>query len=85
MGNKQPCKFCNIISEVKEKILYEDEQIVIIEDIKPQSKVHLLALPRQHIKNINYLTKDHLQLVTHMKNQSESYVKKEYGEDIETK
>lgn len=46
------CIFCKIISgELKADILYEDEKILIFKDIEPAAPIHLLAIPRKHIKN----------------------------------
>ena len=39
----ESCVFCNIINKEKEKILFENENFIIVPDIKPDAKVHLLA------------------------------------------
>jgi diadenosine tetraphosphate (Ap4A) HIT family hydrolase len=77
MGNRvSNCKFCEIVLQNdKNIILYEDEYIVIFNDIKPCAKIHLLVVPKHHIVNANYLTKDHLNLLEHMKAKSIEYLK----------
>ena len=77
MGNRvSNCKFCEIVLQNdKNIILYEDEYIVIFKDIKPCAKIHLLVVPKHHIVNANYLTKDHLNLLEHMKVKSIEYLK----------
>ena len=63
----QICKFCQIIAN-KETLLYEDDKVAIFEDISKQAVEHLIVCPKDHIKSINKLTKEHIALVDHMKN-----------------
>lgn len=47
------CVFCKIINkEIPSKIRYEDDRMMIIEDISPQAKLHFLLLPKEHFANI---------------------------------
>ena len=51
------CIFCKIISGIiKSEFLYEDENMVIIRDISPQTKIHLLMIPKTHYENVSALT-----------------------------
>lgn len=51
------CLFCKIISgEIPGKKIYEDDQVVVIEDIAPAAPRHLLILPRKHIASLLELT-----------------------------
>lgn len=44
------CLFCKIIAgEMPAKKVYENECLIAIEDINPQSPVHLLIIPKKHI------------------------------------
>lgn len=44
------CVFCKIISgDLPSTKIYEDSQALVIENIKPVAKVHLLVLPKKHI------------------------------------
>lgn len=46
---KQQCIFCQIVSgKVSSKKLYEDKKCVVVFDINPAAKGHLLLLPREH-------------------------------------
>jgi histidine triad (HIT) family protein len=46
------CIFCRIIKgEIPAKKVFEDEQVVAIEDIAPVSPVHILIIPRKHFVN----------------------------------
>jgi histidine triad (HIT) family protein len=47
------CIFCKIVEHRQlAKIVYEDEQVVAIEDIHPQAPVHLLVMPRKHLPSL---------------------------------
>lgn len=51
------CLFCKIIArEIPATILYEDERIIIIQDINAKAPLHVLVLPRTHIATLNELT-----------------------------
>ncbi len=48
------CIFCKIIAgEIPSRKKYEDDEIVIFEDIEPKANVHLLCVPKDHFA---YLT-----------------------------
>lgn len=53
------CLFCRIIArEIPGKILFEDEQLVVLADINPQAPLHALVVPRRHIATLNDLAAD---------------------------
>lgn len=53
------CVFCEIIKgNIPTTCLYQDEDMMIIKDLNPQAKVHLLLLPKQHYANIGEMTPD---------------------------
>ena len=44
------CIFCKIVNkEIDTNILYEDDKILIFNDIEPKAPVHFLAIPKKHI------------------------------------
>lgn len=44
------CVFCKIISgEIPGKIVYQDDLVVVLQDINPQAPHHYLLMPRKHI------------------------------------
>lgn len=50
------CVFCNIIAgNAPSDLLYEDEDMIVIQDIHPVAPVHLLIIPRKHISSLNQL------------------------------
>lgn len=53
----EECVFCKIRKgEISGTIVYKDDDFMIIKDINPQAKVHLLAIPNCHIPHIDMLT-----------------------------
>jgi histidine triad (HIT) family protein len=51
------CLFCRIIAgDIKGAIVYQDENVVALEDINPQAPMHLLIVPRRHISTLNDLS-----------------------------
>ena len=51
--------FVKIINnEIKSKKIYENESIIVIEDINPKAKIHLLVIPKKEIKDLNSVTPD---------------------------
>lgn len=45
------CVFCKIASgEIKKEFTYEDENLVVFPDQNPMKPVHLLVIPKKHIK-----------------------------------
>lgn len=51
------CIFCKIIrGEIPCKKMFEDDRLLVIEDITPQAPLHLLLIPKKHIVNCLDLT-----------------------------
>jgi histidine triad (HIT) family protein len=60
------CIFCKIINgEIPGKFIYEDEEVVVVEDINPQAPHHYLILPRKHVRTTLDLTTADNELVGH--------------------
>lgn len=61
------CIFCKIINkEIPSTIVYEDDQILAFEDIRPQAKVHTLVIPKEHIEDNFGLEEKHKELIGHI-------------------
>ena len=46
------CIFCKIIrGDIPSKKVFEDEQLLVIEDLSSQAPLHLLLLPKKHFVN----------------------------------
>ncbi len=61
------CIFCKIVSgDIPSKKIYEDENILVIEDINPQALIHVLIITKEHIKSANHLTKENIDVIGKM-------------------
>jgi histidine triad (HIT) family protein len=55
----EACIFCKIVTgEIPSELLYEDDDLIVFRDINPKAPVHILLVPRRHIRSINDLTDD---------------------------
>jgi hypothetical protein len=53
---EEQCTFCKIIKgEKPTEFLYQDESLVVFRDIRPHAPIHLLIVPREHIRSLNDL------------------------------
>ncbi len=63
----EECIFCQIIKGKRPAdFVYQDESIVVFKDIRPHARVHLLVVPRKHIRSVNDLTEDDREIVSRM-------------------
>lgn len=61
------CLFCKIVrKEVPVKVVYEDEFCIVFPDIAPQAPVHLLAIPKKHLKNLAETTANDYDILSHL-------------------
>ena len=59
--------FCQIAQrERTARIVFEDEQAVVFEDIRPQAPVHLLIIPRKHIAGLDEAKPEDTQILGHL-------------------
>lgn len=64
---KKDCLFCKIIKrEIKSEFLYEDDIAIVFRDIKPHAPVHLLIVPKKHIRSINDIKGDEKDIISHL-------------------
>ena len=51
------CLFCRIgKKEIPATMVYEDDQLFVINDINPQAPLHALVIPKRHVGTLNDLT-----------------------------
>jgi histidine triad (HIT) family protein len=51
------CLFCKIANgQTDTDFLFENDNLVVFRDINPHAPVHLLIVPKRHIRSINDLT-----------------------------
>ena len=56
MHDEDNCIFCKIIrKEIPKEIHYEDDEIIVFDDIKPNAPIHLLIVTKKHIPSVNDL------------------------------
>ncbi len=49
----QDCVFCKIKSgEIPKEFTYQDEDVMVFPDISPMKPIHLLIIPKKHIKDM---------------------------------
>jgi histidine triad (HIT) family protein len=61
---EKECLFCQIIAGNRHAdIVYRDDLMVVFKDISPHAPVHLLLVPRKHIRSVNDLSADDQSLV----------------------
>ncbi len=58
------CLFCKIINgDIPANKVFEDDLMIVIEDINPQAPTHLLLVPKKHIATALELTSEDSQLI----------------------
>ena len=63
----QDCIFCKIINnQIKSDIIYQDNKILVFKDINPEAPVHLLIIPKEHIKNISEINSSNSDIIKHI-------------------
>ena len=61
------CIFCQIASgEIPSEFLYEDDEFIALNDIHPQTPVHVLIIPKKHIVSIADIADEDVPLVGRM-------------------
>ncbi len=61
------CLFCNISKgQTATEFLFENDTLVVFKDINPHAPVHLLIVPKKHIRSINDLTDDERPILAEM-------------------
>jgi len=63
----QDCIFCRIIAgEIESDILYQDDEVFAIRDIRPQAPTHLLIITKIHIPSLVEVNAEQKGLLGHM-------------------
>ncbi|MBQ8504227.1 MAG: histidine triad nucleotide-binding protein [Clostridia bacterium] len=61
------CLFCKIIAgEIPSRKVYEDETVLAFHDIAPQTPVHVIVIPKQHISCAAEINEDNSAVVAHI-------------------
>lgn len=79
---EKDCLFCRIAQgRMDTAFLYENERIVVFRDINPHAPVHLLIVPKRHIRSINDLVPGDSDILAEMILTAKEMAKKENVND----
>jgi len=60
----EDCIFCKIVKgDIPSKRVYEDEDVIAFNDIRPIAPVHFMIVPKQHIAGLSDCTPAHQALL----------------------
>lgn len=58
------CVFCKIINnEIPSKRVYENDKMIVINDLNPQATKHYLMIPKEHFADITEMTEKQSQVL----------------------
>ena len=61
------CVFCRIVAgQIPTAKVYEDDQLIVFNDINPAAPIHLLLVPREHLESLMTAGPQHQALVGKM-------------------
>ncbi|KKT16413.1 MAG: Histidine triad (HIT) protein [Parcubacteria group bacterium GW2011_GWB1_43_6] len=61
------CLFCKIVAkELPSAIIYENDNFLVIKDIKPLAPIHLLIITKKHISSVDHLAINDKELIGEM-------------------
>jgi histidine triad (HIT) family protein len=61
------CLFCKIVKgEIPSERVHEDERVIAFRDISPQAPVHLLIVPKEHVRSLDEAADAHRELLGHV-------------------
>lgn len=63
----ETCIFCKIAArQIPTKLLEDNDDFVVFNDIHPKAPIHLLVVPKQHIPSLNDLNPEHSDLIANL-------------------
>jgi histidine triad (HIT) family protein len=61
------CIFCKIVrGEIPCSKVYEDDDVLAFDDIQPMAPVHVIVIPKEHIRTFMNVTSDKLKVMDAM-------------------
>ncbi|XZG70867.1 histidine triad nucleotide-binding protein [Chitinibacteraceae bacterium HSL-7] len=58
------CIFCKIAAgQIPVNALYEDDEVIVLNDINPVAPVHFLVIPKQHVVSLAHAGDEHQALL----------------------
>ena len=78
---EKDCLFCKIShGQMGTDFLFENDNLVVFRDINPHAPVHLLIVPKRHIRSINDLTESDNDILAEMINDRQADGQKGEGQ-----
>lgn len=63
----EDCIFCKIINgDIPSEKVYEDESVLAFKDIHPAAPIHVLVIPKKHIKSLLEVTNEDSEVISHI-------------------
>lgn len=60
----QDCIFCKIIAgKTTTKIIYQDDEVMVFNDLYPKAPIHLLIIPKLHLSSLMEAKVQHQQIL----------------------
>ena len=64
---EKDCIFCQIArGQTETEFLYQSDTLVVFKDINPHAPVHLLLVPKKHIRSVNDITESDQQILAEL-------------------
>lgn len=61
------CIFCKIAAgEIPAQVVYEDDSVIAFKDLSPKAPVHVLIIPKKHVKSVAHFTAEDNELAAHI-------------------
>lgn len=71
------CIFCKIVSgEIPAEKIHEDAHALVFKDIHPIAPVHLLVIPKKHLRSLDEISADELNIMEKLYATVQTTVKK---------
>ncbi len=63
----EDCLFCKIIDKkIPSEIVYENDYVLAFKDIHPVAPVHVLVIPKVHIKDYNEVNMENIEYISNV-------------------
>jgi histidine triad (HIT) family protein len=63
----EDCLFCKVaLREIPSEIVYEDDEVIAFKDNQPLAPVHLLIIPKNHLRSLIDVTLEYETLIGHL-------------------
>ncbi len=61
------CIFCGMVRDpVHQAPIYRDERVIVVRDINPKARVHLLIIPNMHLASLAYIGPGQVPIMGHL-------------------